>query len=163
MTKAADVYSFGMLMWELVTGKKLFDGLRQSQVRFHCLPIFVFFLSRTGMHTSWRRCSVRRPIASHCPPPCLISQMRPPRLREDPSTRRLPFLRCWSRARLVNCALRRHWQPILVCNWCMRLEDMRHQVCMAKVEVAGELQCIKEARSRRSADMCFVACRLSAR
>lgn len=32
MTKAADVYSFGMLMWEVVTGKKLFEGLRQSQV-----------------------------------------------------------------------------------------------------------------------------------
>ena len=157
MTKAADVYSFGMLMWELVTGKKLFDGLRQSQVRFHCLPNFVFFLSRTGMHTSWRRCSVRRRIASHCPPPCLMSQMRPP------SPRRLPFLCWWSRARLVSCSMRRHWQPIWVCNWCMRLEDMRHQVCMTKVEVAGELQCIEEARSRRFADMCFVACRLSAR
>lgn len=35
MTKAADVYSFGMLMWEVVTGKKLFEGLRQSQVRPH--------------------------------------------------------------------------------------------------------------------------------
>ncbi|CAL8464411.1 g3946 [Coccomyxa elongata] len=32
MTKAADVYSFGMLMWEVVTGKKLFEGLRQSQI-----------------------------------------------------------------------------------------------------------------------------------
>jgi len=37
MTKAADVYSFAMIMWELVTGKKLFEGLRQSQVLTCCL------------------------------------------------------------------------------------------------------------------------------
>jgi serine/threonine protein kinase len=32
MTKAADVYSFAMIMWELLTGRKLFEGMRQSQV-----------------------------------------------------------------------------------------------------------------------------------
>lgn len=37
MTKAADVYSFAMIMWELVSGKKLFEGLRQSQVLTCCL------------------------------------------------------------------------------------------------------------------------------
>ena len=44
MTKAADVYSFGMLMWELYTGKKLFDGLRQSQVLFVSLTNSVSIL-----------------------------------------------------------------------------------------------------------------------
>ena len=33
MTKAADVYSFAMLMHELLTGQQLFEGMRQSQVR----------------------------------------------------------------------------------------------------------------------------------
>ena len=32
MTKAADVYSFAMLMHELLTGQQLFEGMRQSQV-----------------------------------------------------------------------------------------------------------------------------------
>ena len=32
MTKAADVYGFSMLAWELFTGEQLFQGLRQSQV-----------------------------------------------------------------------------------------------------------------------------------
>ena len=31
MTKAADVYSFAMLMHELLTGQQLFEGMRQSQ------------------------------------------------------------------------------------------------------------------------------------
>lgn len=34
MTKAADVYGFAMLAWELFTGDQLFKGLRQSQVRW---------------------------------------------------------------------------------------------------------------------------------
>ena len=34
MTKAADVYSFAMLMHELLTGQQLFEGMRQSQVSF---------------------------------------------------------------------------------------------------------------------------------
>lgn len=32
MTRAADVYSFAMLMHELLTGQQLFEGMRQSQV-----------------------------------------------------------------------------------------------------------------------------------
>ncbi len=32
MTKAADVYGFSMLAWELFSGDQLFKGLRQSQV-----------------------------------------------------------------------------------------------------------------------------------
>ena len=32
MSKAADVYSFAMLMCEMVTGSQLFQGLHQSQV-----------------------------------------------------------------------------------------------------------------------------------
>ena len=32
MTKAVDVYSFAMLMHELLTGSQLFEGMRQSQV-----------------------------------------------------------------------------------------------------------------------------------
>ncbi|CAL8464410.1 g3945 [Coccomyxa elongata] len=32
MTKAADVYSFAMLMHELLTGQQLFEGMRQSQI-----------------------------------------------------------------------------------------------------------------------------------
>ena len=32
MTKAADVYGFSMLAWELFSGDQLFRGLRQSQV-----------------------------------------------------------------------------------------------------------------------------------
>lgn len=32
MSKAADVYSFAMLMCELATGQQLFEGMRQSQV-----------------------------------------------------------------------------------------------------------------------------------
>lgn len=35
MTKAADVYGFAMIMWEMVTGEKLFAGMRQSQVCFY--------------------------------------------------------------------------------------------------------------------------------
>lgn len=31
MSKAVDVYSFSMLMHELVTGTQLFEGMRQSQ------------------------------------------------------------------------------------------------------------------------------------
>ena len=31
MSKAVDVYSFSMLMYELVTGTQLFEGMRQSQ------------------------------------------------------------------------------------------------------------------------------------
>lgn len=34
MTKAADVYSFAMLMFELLTGNQLFESMRQSQVSF---------------------------------------------------------------------------------------------------------------------------------
>ena len=43
MTKAADVYSFAMLMHELLTGQQLFEGMRQSQVSlpFHHAPIDV--------------------------------------------------------------------------------------------------------------------------
>lgn len=33
MTRAADVYSFSMLMFELLIGAQLFEGMRQSQVR----------------------------------------------------------------------------------------------------------------------------------
>lgn len=40
MTKAADVYGFSMLSWELFTGQQLFQGLRQSQVRDPCCPKF---------------------------------------------------------------------------------------------------------------------------
>ena len=32
MTKAADVYGFAMMAWELFAGEQLFKGLRQSQV-----------------------------------------------------------------------------------------------------------------------------------
>ena len=35
MTKAADVYGFAMMAWELFTGEQLFKGLRQSQVANH--------------------------------------------------------------------------------------------------------------------------------
>jgi hypothetical protein len=34
MSKAADVYSFAMMMHELLTGQQLFQGMRQSQVPF---------------------------------------------------------------------------------------------------------------------------------
>jgi serine/threonine protein kinase len=33
MTRAADVYSFAMIMVELFTGKRLFEGLAQQQAR----------------------------------------------------------------------------------------------------------------------------------
>lgn len=37
MTRAADVYSFAMLMFELLSGQQLFEGMRQSQVS-SCYP-----------------------------------------------------------------------------------------------------------------------------
>jgi serine/threonine protein kinase len=33
MSKAVDVYSFAMIMYELLTGSQLFEGMRQSQAR----------------------------------------------------------------------------------------------------------------------------------
>jgi serine/threonine protein kinase len=38
LTKAADVYSFAMMMWEIYTGTALFRGLNSSQARPPCLP-----------------------------------------------------------------------------------------------------------------------------
>ena len=32
MTRAVDIYSFAMLMWELLEGRYLFQDTRQSQV-----------------------------------------------------------------------------------------------------------------------------------
>ena len=37
MTRAADVYSFAMIMVELFTCKRLFEGLAQQQVSSHVL------------------------------------------------------------------------------------------------------------------------------
>ncbi|DBA92395.1 hypothetical protein WJX77_010293 [Trebouxia sp. C0004] len=34
MTRAADIYSFGMLMWEMYTGSSVFKGLTVGQVFF---------------------------------------------------------------------------------------------------------------------------------
>ena len=39
MTRAADVYSFAMIMVELFTCKRLFEGLAQQQVPSCTLPI----------------------------------------------------------------------------------------------------------------------------
>ena len=35
LTKAADVYSFAMMMWEMYSGTALFRGMNSSQVRRH--------------------------------------------------------------------------------------------------------------------------------
>ena len=34
MTRAADVYSFAMIMWELYAGKFAFEGLNSTQASF---------------------------------------------------------------------------------------------------------------------------------
>ena len=38
LTKAADVYSFAMMMWEIYTGTPLFRGMNSTQVQFPSFP-----------------------------------------------------------------------------------------------------------------------------
>lgn len=41
LTKAADVYSFAMMMWEIYTGTALFRGLNSSQASLSCWQCFL--------------------------------------------------------------------------------------------------------------------------
>ena len=41
LTKAADVYSFAMIMWEMYSGTALFRGMNSSQVRPYSIVSYI--------------------------------------------------------------------------------------------------------------------------
>ena len=62
MTRAADVYSFAMIMVELFTCKRLFEGLAQQQVPFLPLPARLFWLGLS--ERGCLRCCHRLPVVA---------------------------------------------------------------------------------------------------
>ncbi len=52
MSRAADVYSFSMIMWELFACKRLYEGHIASQVLSHLLP---FEITHHEQHV-WHMC-----------------------------------------------------------------------------------------------------------
>jgi len=58
LTKAADVYSFAMMMWEMYSGTALFRGMNSSQaslqVHLECLNSLVIALYYNQSFKTWR-------------------------------------------------------------------------------------------------------------
>lgn len=59
MTRAADVYSFAMIMVELYTCKRLFEGLAQQQVPLHAGPAKSMSLAHFFASCLWSTSAVR--------------------------------------------------------------------------------------------------------
>jgi hypothetical protein len=66
MSRAADVYSFAMIMWELFTCKRLYEGHIASQVPAHGCACATLSLRMQGGRRRWRLTSALAIVRMTC-------------------------------------------------------------------------------------------------
>lgn len=61
LSKSVDVYAFGVLLWEMCTGKRPWAGLMQMQVRTRLLHLHVTHVLLLACTSTWGNCACVRP------------------------------------------------------------------------------------------------------